>query len=118
MNNLVIDNQHKKLFEITNNLILQSNAKVYSEIINKTLSELLQYTKYHFHAEEELLEKRNYPKLDEHRKAHNEFIYKITFFCKDVVDEKSSVVEELLDFLVAWLLQHLTIDDQDYKNYM
>lgn len=57
VNNLIIDNQHKKLIEITNNLILQSNANVYSEIINKTLSELLQYTKYHFHAEEKELPK-------------------------------------------------------------
>ncbi len=118
VNNTRIDNQHKKLIELVNNLILNSNAKANSEIINETLSELLKYTRYHFKDEEELMELRQYPKLDSHREIHKEFVYKITLFCKDVTEGKDSVTEEVLQFLVDWLSQHTSIEDQDYKNYL
>ena len=67
VNNYVIDNQHKYLIELTNNLILNSNAKVNSEIIGETLTKLYKYSKEHFEDEEALLEKFNYPKLEEHK---------------------------------------------------
>jgi hemerythrin-like metal-binding protein len=118
INNSDIDNQHKNLIQLTNNLILNSNAKVNSEIIGETLQKLLKYIKEHFKDEEELLEKCNYPKLEEHKEEHKKFVLKIVWFCKDVLDGKSTVTEEMISFLVDWLLNHTSIDDQDYKNYI
>lgn len=118
VNNDRIDNQHKKLFDLTNDLILHSNAKTNSEIINETLYELLKYTKYHFHDEEQLMEQFNYPKLEEHKKTHKEFIYTVVMFCNDVSEGKATVTNELLIFLTEWLIKHTSIDDQDYKNYI
>lgn len=117
VNNYEIDNQHKNLIQLTNNLILNSNAKVNSEIIGETLQKLLKYIKEHFKDEEELLEKCNYPKLEEHKKEHKKFVLKIVRFCKDVLDGKSTVTEEMINFLSGWLLNHTSVDDQDYKNY-
>ena len=118
VNNSEIDNQHKNLIQLTNNLILNSNAKVNSEIIGETLQKLLKYIKEHFKDEEELLEKCNYPKLEEHKKEHKKFVKKIVDFCNDVLNGKSAVTEEMIYFLVDWLLNHTSIDDQDYKNYI
>jgi len=118
VNNSEIDNQHKNLIQLTNNLILNSNAKVNSEIIGETLQKLLKHIKQHFRDEEELLEKCNYPKLEEHKKEHRKFVLKIVGFCKDVLDEKSTVTEEMINFLSGWLLNHTNVDDQDYKNYI
>ena len=118
VNNSEIDIQHKNLIQLTNNLILNSNAKVNSEIIGETLQKLLKYIKEHFKDEEELLEKCNYPKLEEHKKEHKKFVKKIVGFCNDVLIGKSAVTEEMIYFLVDWLLNHTSIDDQDYKNYI
>ena len=118
VNNSEIDNQHKNLIQLTNNLISNSNAKVNSEIIGETLQKLLKYIKEHFKDEEELLEKCNYPKLEEHKKEHKKFVKKIVGFCNDVLIGKSAVTEEMIYFLVDWLLNHTSIDDQDYKNYI
>jgi hemerythrin len=93
VNNSDIDNQHKNLIQLTNNLILNSNAGVNSEIIGETLQKLLKHIKQHFKDEEELLEKSNYPKLEEHKKEHKKFVLKIVQFCKDVLDGKSTVTE-------------------------
>lgn len=118
VNNLSIDSQHKRLIELTNDLILQSNAKANSSIINESLSELLKYTREHFRDEENLLKEHNYPKLEEHKKSHERFIYKIAMFCKDVIDGKDNVTEEMIKFLVDWLLKHTSVEDQDYKKYI
>ena len=118
VNNYDIDNQHKYLIQLTNNLILNSNAKVNSAIIGETLTKLYKYIKEHFKDEEALLEKFNYPKLEEHKKEHRKFVLRIAGFCKDVYDRKSTVTEEMISFLVVWLLNHTGVDDQDYKNYI
>lgn len=118
LNNENIDAQHKNLFALTNELIKHSDADAHSEIINETLYELLQYIDIHFAEEEELLEKVNYPKLEEHKKIHRSFTRKIAMFCRDVVKGKAHIAEELLVFLTEWIRQHTSIDDQDYKNYI
>lgn len=118
LNNEDIDAQHKKLFALTNELINHSDADAHSEIINETLYELLQYVDVHFSDEEEMLAKINYPKLEEHRKIHRSFTRKIAMFCQDVVKGKAHIAEDLLDYLTGWIIQHTSIEDQDYKNYL
>ena len=118
VNNSNIDSQHRHLIALTNNLILHSNAKTNSRLINESLSELLKYAKMHFRDEEKLLKEYDYPKLEAHRKEHERFTHRIVFFCKDVIDQKETVTEEMISFLVDWLLNHTSVDDQDYKKYI
>jgi hemerythrin len=118
VNNLLIDNQHRNLFKLTNNLILNSNAKVNSEIISETLHDLILYAKTHFKDEEELLKKHHYPKFSEHKTMHENFIYEIAMFCEDVVNRKTTVAEDMINYLVNWIFNHTCKDDQDYKNYI
>lgn len=118
VNNEKIDNQHKKLIKLTNDLILHSDATPNSKIVNETLYELLKYTEYHFQVEEKLMEKINYPKLEEHRKKHQDFVYQVAMFCNDVSEGKATVTNEILKFLSSWLIQHVSIADQDLVNYL
>lgn len=118
LNHEAIDEQHQHLFALTNELIKHSDADVHSEIINETLYKLLQYIDHHFKDEEQLLEDLGYPKLLEHKTLHREFTRKIAMFCKDVVQGKAHIAEELIIYLTSWLKQHTSIDDQDYKNYL
>ena len=36
----------------------------------------------------------------------------------DVLDGKSTVTEEMISFLVGWLLNHTSVNNQDYKSYI
>jgi len=118
LGNEEVDNQHKKLFELTNELIKHADADAHSEIINETLYELLQYVDTHFSDEEALMESINYPKLEEHKKLHRSFTKQIAMFCRDVVQGKATIAEELLAYLSHWLQHHTSQADQDYKNYL
>ena len=118
VNNFEIDNQHKYLIQLVNNLIMNSNAKVNSAIIGESLQNLLIFTREHFRDEEILLAKHNYPKFEEHKKEHKKFVKIIAGFCKDVLHRKSTVTVEMISFLVDWFLNHTSVNDQDYKCYI
>ena len=62
--NEMIDNEHKMLVDLVNNLhtaILEDKA---DEVINSVLSSLHGYTKDHFSDEEKLMTSINYPDLN------------------------------------------------------
>ncbi len=118
VNNHKIDQQHQRLFELTNNLIQNATATSRSKIVNEALSELLHYSRTHFTDEEAILAEHNYPKLAEHRAEHEAFKYQMAMFSKDVLYGKESVIEEMIDYLITWLAEHTSSADQDYKNYL
>lgn len=118
VNNSIIDNQHKELFELTNELILNCKSDINSPLVGETLRDLLKYAKKHFKEEEKFLKELDYPKLEEHKKMHIDFIFKVAMFSKDVMDGKSSTAEEMIKFLVDWVVNHTSNADQDYKNYI
>ena len=57
-----IDNQHKKLVAIANELydITTGNSEVYKLEMSKVLKKLTDYTVYHFSSEEEFMKKKGY----------------------------------------------------------
>lgn len=112
-----IENQNKRLMEITNNLILHSDGNSNSELINETLTELLKYKKVLFQVEE-VMKRYNYPGIDKHKKIHRQFGFRIAMFCNDVMDRKTGVTEELIKFLLDWQILHTSVDNSDYKIYI
>ena len=111
----LLDKQHQKLIELTNILIDNSNAAFNSRLISESLDELMKYSKYHFQTEERILKNCNFSLYQEHIKEHEMFILKISSFCLDVIENKQSVTEEMIQFLSAWLLDHFAVKDQQYK---
>ena len=118
-----IDDQHKMLLEIGNrvNELLKEYVDgddTYDEIVG-VISELKDYTIYHFQTEESLLEKYNYPELAEHKKEHTDFVEYLNSIDFDSVDEDQSVfLKELLSKLVNWVFKHIITTDFLYKDYL
>ena len=116
-----IDTQHKKLFEIGNRAyelaILNDGHDHYDEIM-VIVDELLDYTKYHFEYEEELMEKYEYVDITDQHEEHNFYIDKIQSISEENVDDdQQKVVLDILDFLSQWISSHILISDRKYANY-
>ena len=112
-----IDKQHQTLIDILNLLydkIQEGKDKFVIEII---LSDLIDYTKYHFAAEEDYFEKLNYHDVEKHKKAHKGFVDKINKFYDDYKNNDAEISSKLLDFLKDWLINHIMVDDQSYGQY-
>ena len=115
------DDQHKKLFSLGNHLLdvvhASREADHYDDII-EALNELKDYTVYHFNAEEELMEKYNYPKMMSHKMQHKKFLAKVEeLLSKDVDANQIDVTLELLTFLADWIQNHILVVDSQYGDF-
>ncbi|MBN2279036.1 MAG: hemerythrin family protein [Candidatus Marinimicrobia bacterium] len=114
--NELIDNQHKKLFTISQKLyesIIHSKSK---EQITTILNELHSYSRTHFHDEEEIFRSLNYEKLEEHIQTHNKFESQISRFEEDIHNGKIFVPMKLMNFLENWLNVHILQEDSDIRS--
>jgi hemerythrin-like metal-binding protein len=112
--NAQIDSQHKKMFRLLNKLhdLLQKGGDV--KRLGKIIVAVQQYAILHFNCEELLMSACNYPQLNEHKKAHEEFTSRFNQFLKRAKTENEDISLELFLFLKDWLLDHITTEDKAY----
>ena len=108
-----IDDQHKVLFGIINDLWHAVVSKEEVDAISDVLRRLEHYTIIHFTAEEALMRSMAYPRLDEHKRAHRLFIDQIGNARKKWADGQP-IGLEILHFLNNWLVDHIMTVDKDY----
>ncbi len=108
-----IDNQHKKLVGIINDYnhsISDKNVNSSAEIEN-ILVYLINYTSFHFKAEEEVMAKLVYPELVEHIEIHEELISKLREILIKMKRKESYTPIEFYYFLMSWLNDHILGED-------
>lgn len=110
----VIDAQHKQLIKILNNLISDPQISIHSEFFSEILNDLMIYSQQHFDYEETLLEKYDYPHIEEHKKEHNEFLENLAEIIESVVEDDYTAPKVLTHYLYAWVSKHLIESDQKY----
>lgn len=118
VNHPLIDEHHKKLIKLVDDLFTAMKERRANEAISTVLKELLDYTIYHFDAEQALFEKSSYPKIDGHKKIHRDFIAKVEGWKTDFDSGKSFISVEMLDFLSAWLINHIKNIDKEMATYL
>ena len=112
-----LDDQHKRLVQMINRLIAEPRLTTESETISSLLSEMTSYARKHFSAEEELLRRHHYPRLEEQVAEHQAFQKKTTDFCSATMLHVRVVPETLLHYLSDWLVHHILKTDMAYKPF-
>lgn len=108
-----IDDQHKRLLEILNQLRVAAERRERKEATAEVLQQMLDYTIYHFDYEEKLLEHAGYELLPLHKRTHELFIRRIPDFQKRHAAGED-VLQEVHDMLARWLVHHIQNDDRNY----
>ncbi|MCP4460296.1 MAG: hemerythrin family protein [Cytophagales bacterium] len=109
-----IDNQHKKLAELINQLhesMLQGKG---NKALGGIIVELVKYTKTHFSGEEVLFEKFNYPETEEHKAEHQRFVDEIQDIQSQLEKGKMGMPVHVFKFLKSWLIDHILGSDKKY----
>ena len=88
------------------------------DIISKVLSELVEYTKFHFNTEEEMFIKYNYPERENHVNEHHFFVDKVKKFQDDFNNGRLSVTVEVFQFLNNWVTNHIKVIDKKYSPFL
>ncbi|MBF0565357.1 MAG: bacteriohemerythrin [Nitrospirae bacterium] len=113
-----IDTQHQKLVKLINDLFDAVTAKKGKDVLTKVLNELVDYTRYHFTAEEKLMATHNYPDLAKHKPEHEELTRKVLDFQKQFNEGKAMIDLLLMNFLKDWLVKHILGTDKKYSSYL
>jgi hemerythrin len=111
-----IDEEHTKLFAIADEAyeLLKDQFIVDKyDYIMELIDELKEYTRYHFKHEEEYMNSIGYKRILSQKVAHDDFIEKIYEYDSERVDKNpKETLLELLDFLVTWLVEHISKADK------
>lgn len=113
-----IDNQHKKLFQILNDLHAAVSSGQGQYTLTAILDELIEYTVYHFSTEEECFQKCDYPLFAEHKKEHDDLTRQAVELQQQLSEGSATISFEILDFLHDWLTDHTTGVDMEFGNYI
>lgn len=113
-----VDDQHKKLFDIINELYDGISKGSNKEAMQKVLSGLKSYTITHFSYEERLLKQANYPDFENHKKIHDDFIKKVNEFQEKYSSGKLLLTLEVSGFIKTWLTEHIMKTDKQYSAYL
>jgi hemerythrin len=109
----LIDEQHKKLLAMTNDLYLACNYSTESGKIQfeRTIHDAAAYVKYHFSTEEKMMVLTDYPYMEEHKKQRMDFVRKVLDNVKAFEEGRPLVPKQFVRFLKDWILSHVAFTD-------
>jgi hemerythrin-like metal-binding protein len=112
-----IDNEHKKLLEIYNDLVDLIEFRKSREKFAEILSKMTDYSLIHFKKEERYMECLSYPKIKEHKDFHRNYIYRVAMYNIDLLGINPPNPEEIIKFLKEWWIYHILEIDVQYEDF-
>jgi hemerythrin len=109
-----IDNQHKRLIEMINELHAAMKEGKAREALGAILNGLMEYAATHFSTEEKYFDQFNYINSGSHKREHQGFTNKVQEFKAGFDKGKMMLSMEVMDFLKDWLVKHIQKIDMAY----
>jgi hemerythrin len=113
-----IDDQHKCLIELVNTLHDSMKAGKGNAVIGPILSDLLNYTSFHFATEEAYFQRYAYPDSVQHKRQHDELTQKTKMLNGSFAEGKLTITIEVMNFLKDWLSNHILVSDKKYSPFL
>jgi len=116
----LIDSQHKELFSLTNELFraCMSDNETLKGVFTETMGRMVDYVRFHFGAEQVLLQRIKYPDYQEHKKQHDKLI-------RDILDAVNAhnkgekfVANQFVRTMRDWILSHIALTDKQYVAFI
>ena len=119
VNILSIDDQHKKLINMINQLQDAMSSGDSRSVLGEIFDGLLKYCVEHFEYEKRLMTEHGYPGLADHLKEHDAFAQKVTDMHKQFVGSSNFMIGvDVMKFLTDWLVNHIQGVDKGYSDHL
>lgn len=115
---LRFDSEHKKLFELINELHDAMSAGRGRAMVARVLQELDVYVRRHFAAEEAAMRRAGYKDLEAHIAEHRALTAQVAKYYDEWAGDASTSPVDLLFFLRDWLQKHILESDHKYSKPM
>ena len=109
-----IDEQHKKLVELVNQLNDAMHAGQGKQALTPVLNELVRYTQYHFGTEERLMAAHKYEASVAHKAEHHKFVTDVSAFKAKFDSGNAMISTQIMNFLRDWLSKHILQTDKKF----
>ena len=113
-----IDQQHKKLVNLINQLQTAVDYSTGSEFERDALDDLVNYTVTHFGYEEKLMKENGYPDYEPHKAEHEKLIKQVETVLSDYRQNPDQAMQHAHDFLSDWLINHINGTDMEYSSFL
>jgi hemerythrin len=116
----LIDSQHKELFSLTNELFRAclGEDEELKEVFKETMERMVDYVRFHFGAEQELLQRIKYPGYPEHKKQHDILVRDILEAVQGYKEGKKFVPNQFVRTMRDWILSHIALSDKQYAVFI
>lgn len=116
----LIDEQHKMLIQRISDLSQALESGQGPAKIASTLNFLIDYTNFHFNAEEEAMKGNSYPGLEAHQKQHAQYKATLANLEEDLEEEGATqgLADSIDTLLVKWLFDHIKSIDVAFGKYL
>ncbi|MEW6117819.1 MAG: bacteriohemerythrin [Nitrospirota bacterium] len=113
-----IDEQHKKLVGMINDLHDAMKVGKGTDVTGAILTGLVQYVATHFATEEKLMKAHSYPEFLKHKTEHENLTKQALELQKQFGEGKPVLTVELMNFLKNWLTNHIQGTDKKYGPFL
>lgn len=115
----VIDNDHKKLVGMVNELYDGVQSGHGKDSVGKILDGLVAYTKVHFDREEQFFSQTSYPAAPAHKQEHADLTKQVLAVQQQYKSGATNTLSlEVLNFLKNWLVTHIQGSDKRYGPHL
>jgi hemerythrin len=113
-----IDDDHKRLLALLNELHEAVEAGAAWDVLDKVLDGLMLYVNYHFAHEEALFARTDYPGYEHHRRQHRALTITVKEIYQDFQEASSGTLpQQILGFLKNWFYEHILGPDRAFGVY-
>jgi len=126
----VLDEQHRQIFQLLNRLheaVLLHPGKLTTNLLlppeqgraalGSLLDELLAYVRWHFAAEELLMQAFDFPEALAHELEHERQLRVLLAFREQFADDGEQLVTPLLEYMASWFIRHILTTDRHYSAF-
>lgn len=114
-----IDEQHKKLIAMINELHDAMMTGKGKEVMTTVLDKLANYCVSHFAMEERLMSTNGYPEYADHKDKHVKMTAKVVDLQKKLAQGGTAVMSnDVMTFLKSWLDKHILGTDMKYSSFL
>lgn len=111
-----MNEEHRWLISLMNKLHDLWKSQADKATVGAALDELAKATVKHFQDEEQVMARMNYPKLEHHKKLHQQLLTKFGGHA-DAFKASGTLTPEFFHFLKFWLSSHIQGIDMQYGDF-
>lgn len=113
-----IDEDHKLLVGLVNDLHTATTEGRGMEVVDKILDQLIDYTADHLRREEAQMAQVNFPNLENHKIGHVHFIENLRRLQRQYESGSITVASQLSTILRDWLSLHIRRSDKELLEFV